>query len=104
MPLAFSLALVATGILITYSNFARGLCKMLNNRSVHKSKARLITMLIWLRSSKEHCLVGYKGNPQLNRNVDCDVVVAEVRTISHHIGMMFSVSLSSDQLQAALAS
>ena len=30
------------------------------------------------RSSKEHCLVGYKGAPQLNRGVDTDVVVAEV--------------------------
>ena len=33
----------------------------------------------WLNHSKEHCLVGYKGNPQLNRLVDTDVVVAEVR-------------------------
>ena len=32
----------------------------------------------WLNHSKEHCLVGYKGNPQLNRLVDTDVVVAEV--------------------------
>ena len=32
----------------------------------------------WLNHSKEHCLVGYKGNPELNRGVDTDVVVAEV--------------------------
>lgn len=32
----------------------------------------------WLNHSKEHCLVGIKGNPNLNRNVDCDVVVGEV--------------------------
>ena len=36
----------------------------------------------WLNHSKEHCLVGYKGNPQLNRGVDTDVVVAEVLTIA----------------------
>ena len=32
----------------------------------------------WLNHSKEHCLVGIKGNPNLNKNVDCDVVVGEV--------------------------
>lgn len=32
----------------------------------------------WLNHSKEHCLVGVKGNPQINRNLDCDVLVAEV--------------------------
>jgi len=36
----------------------------------------------WLNHSKEHCLVGIKGNPQLNRFIDCDVVVAEVRETS----------------------
>lgn len=29
----------------------------------------------WLNHSKEHCLVGVKGNPKINRNVDCDVIV-----------------------------
>lgn len=33
----------------------------------------------WLNHSKEHCLVGVKGNPHINRNVDCDVVVGEVK-------------------------
>lgn len=33
----------------------------------------------WLNHSKEHCLVGIKGNPNINRNLDCDVLVAEVR-------------------------
>ena len=28
---------------------------------------------------QEHCLVGRKGNPQCNRCVDTDVLVAEVR-------------------------
>lgn len=32
----------------------------------------------WLNHSKEHCLVGTKGNPAINRNMDCDVVVGEV--------------------------
>ena len=33
----------------------------------------------WLNHSKEHCLVGIKGNPAINHNLDCDVLVAEVR-------------------------
>ncbi|KAJ1981294.1 methyltransferase [Dimargaris verticillata] len=38
----------------------------------------------WLNHSKEHCLVGAKGNPQrwLNCRVDCDVIVSEVRETS----------------------
>lgn len=36
----------------------------------------------WLNHSKEHCLVGVKGNPQINRNLDCDVLVAEVRNVA----------------------
>eukprot|EP00340_Litonotus_pictus_P010376 CAMPEP_0170519930 /NCGR_PEP_ID=MMETSP0209-20121228/5160_1 /TAXON_ID=665100 ORGANISM="Litonotus pictus, Strain P1" /NCGR_SAMPLE_ID=MMETSP0209 /ASSEMBLY_ACC=CAM_ASM_000301 /LENGTH=459 /DNA_ID=CAMNT_0010805929 /DNA_START=326 /DNA_END=1702 /DNA_ORIENTATION=+ len=36
----------------------------------------------WLNHSKEHCLVGIKGNPKLSRNVDCDVLVSEVRETS----------------------
>lgn len=36
----------------------------------------------WLNHSKEHCLVGVKGNPELNRNIDTDVIVAEVRETS----------------------
>ena len=32
----------------------------------------------WINHSKEHCLVGVKGNPAINRNLDCDVLVAEV--------------------------
>lgn len=38
----------------------------------------------WLNHGKEHCLVGCKGNPtNLNRGLDCDVIVAEVRATSH---------------------
>ncbi|RZF48032.1 hypothetical protein LSTR_LSTR002098 [Laodelphax striatellus] len=38
----------------------------------------------WLNHGKEHCLVGMKGSPRnLNRGLDCDVIVAEVRATSH---------------------
>lgn len=38
----------------------------------------------WLNHGKEHCLVGMKGNPaNMNRGLDCDVIVAEVRATSH---------------------
>ncbi|KAF5299557.1 hypothetical protein FQR65_LT09362 [Abscondita terminalis] len=38
----------------------------------------------WLNHGKEHCLVGMKGSPQnLNRGLDSDVIVAEVRATSH---------------------
>ena len=36
----------------------------------------------WLNHSKEHCLVGIKGEPLVNRNIDTDVIVAEVRETS----------------------
>lgn len=36
----------------------------------------------WLNHSKEHCLVGVKGDVKLNRNLDCDVLVSEVRETS----------------------
>ncbi|KAL4453444.1 hypothetical protein ABPG74_017651 [Tetrahymena malaccensis] len=36
----------------------------------------------WLNHSKEHCLVGIKGNPKINRKIDCDVIVSEVRETS----------------------
>uniref|UniRef100_A0A8C6UFF4 mRNA m(6)A methyltransferase n=1 Tax=Neogobius melanostomus TaxID=47308 RepID=A0A8C6UFF4_9GOBI len=38
----------------------------------------------WLNHGKEHCLVGAKGSFQgFNRGLDCDVIVAEVRSTSH---------------------
>jgi len=37
----------------------------------------------WLNHGKEHCLVGSKGSIPLNRGLDCDVIVAEVRATSH---------------------
>jgi mRNA (2'-O-methyladenosine-N6-)-methyltransferase len=36
----------------------------------------------WLNHSKEHCLVGIKGNPKINRCIDCDIIVSEVRETS----------------------
>ncbi|KAJ8303605.1 hypothetical protein KUTeg_020001 [Tegillarca granosa] len=38
----------------------------------------------WLNHGKEHCLVGAKGNLKgVNKGLDCDVIVAEVRATSH---------------------
>jgi len=38
----------------------------------------------WLNHGKEHCLVGAKGNMKnVNKGLDCDVIVAEVRATSH---------------------
>mmetsp|Transcript_14364 Transcript_14364/g.18033 ORF Transcript_14364/g.18033 Transcript_14364/m.18033 type:complete len:284 (+) Transcript_14364:3-854(+) len=36
----------------------------------------------WLNHSKEHCLIGVKGKIKLNKNLDCDVLVSEVRETS----------------------
>ncbi|GKD26397.1 N6-adenosine-methyltransferase MT-A70-like protein [Tanacetum coccineum] len=36
----------------------------------------------WLNHSNEHCLVGIKGDSIVNRNIDTDVIVAEVRETS----------------------
>ncbi|KAL6986470.1 mRNA (2'-O-methyladenosine-N(6)-)-methyltransferase [Sarracenia purpurea var. burkii] len=43
----------------------------------------------WLNHSKEHCLVGIKGNPEVNRNIDTDVLVAEVRETSRKPDEMY---------------
>ncbi|XP_058104888.1 probable N6-adenosine-methyltransferase MT-A70-like [Magnolia sinica] len=43
----------------------------------------------WLNHSKEHCLVGIKGNPEVNRNIDTDVIVAEVQETSHKPDEMY---------------
>lgn len=51
----------------------------------------------WLNHSKEHCLVGIKGNPEVNRNIDTDVIVAEVRETSRkpdEVSMTMPLSLS----------
>ena len=39
-------------------------------------------IIIRLNHSKEHCLVGIKGNPKIKTNIDCDVIVSEVRETS----------------------
>lgn len=54
----------------------------------------------WLNHSKEHCLVGIKGNPEVNRNIDTDVIVAEVRETSRkpdEVSMTMLLSLSTYQ-------
>lgn len=38
----------------------------------------------WLNHSKEHCLVGVKGDPVVNKFLDCDVIVAEVRAAAKY--------------------
>ncbi|MCL7030301.1 hypothetical protein MKW94_000587 [Papaver nudicaule] len=43
----------------------------------------------WLNHSKEHCLVGVKGDPLVNRNIDTDVIVAEVRETSRKPDEMY---------------
>lgn len=45
----------------------------------------------WLNHSKEHCLVGVKGNPKINRNVDCDVIVSKVRETSRKPDEIYSL-------------
>ena len=37
----------------------------------------------WINHGKEHCLVGSKGYLPVNKRIDCDVIVAEVRETSH---------------------
>ncbi|XP_028410139.1 N6-adenosine-methyltransferase catalytic subunit-like [Dendronephthya gigantea] len=38
----------------------------------------------WLNHGKEHCLIGVKGKAKnMNNGLDCDVLVAEVRSTSH---------------------
>ncbi|KAG2172246.1 hypothetical protein INT43_004787, partial [Umbelopsis isabellina] len=37
----------------------------------------------WLNHSKEHCLIGKKGQlPSINKGLDCDVIVSDVRETS----------------------
>jgi len=45
----------------------------------------------WINHAKEHCLVGIKGNPRLNRNLDCDVIVSEVRETSRKPDEIYNV-------------
>ncbi len=45
----------------------------------------------WINHGKEHCLVGAKGNPSVNKGVDTDVIVAEVRATSHKPDEIYGV-------------
>ena len=46
----------------------------------------------WLNHSKEHCLIGIKGDTKkLNRNLDCDVLLTEVRETSRKPDEIYSV-------------
>src|ERR1700733_13599241 len=46
----------------------------------------------WLNHSKEHCLIGVKGKPPINHNLDCDIIVTEVHLLlprMHRINSSF---------------
>ncbi|KAJ3335415.1 hypothetical protein HDU93_005596, partial [Gonapodya sp. JEL0774] len=45
----------------------------------------------WLNHSKEHCLVGIKGNPKYNGGIDADVLVAEVRETSRKPDEVYNI-------------
>lgn len=45
----------------------------------------------WLNHSKEHCLIGIKGNPKINRNIDCDVIIAEAWETSWKPDEIYSI-------------
>jgi mRNA (2'-O-methyladenosine-N6-)-methyltransferase len=46
----------------------------------------------WLNHSKEHCLIGYKGDvSNFNKNLDCDVLVSEVRETSRKPDEIYSL-------------
>lgn len=45
----------------------------------------------WLNHTKEHCLIGIKGHPKINKNVDCDVLVAKVRETSRKPDEIYSL-------------
>jgi len=64
-----------------HSDLAYHLCDI--NRPNRDSRNN-ITFNVFFFNFQEHCLVGLKGNPpNLNRGLDCDVIVAEVRATSH---------------------
>lgn len=45
----------------------------------------------WINHGKEHCLVGVKGSLSVNRGIDTDVLVAEVRATSHKPDEIYGV-------------
>merc|ERR1719433_1025225 len=45
----------------------------------------------WLNHSKEHCLIGIKGNPTLNRKIDCDCILSEVRETSRKPDEIYNI-------------
>uniref|UniRef100_A0A6A7FTL8 mRNA m(6)A methyltransferase n=2 Tax=Hirondellea gigas TaxID=1518452 RepID=A0A6A7FTL8_9CRUS len=46
----------------------------------------------WLNHSKEHCLIGIKGDCEFNRRLDCDVIVAEVRETSRKPDEIYDIA------------
>lgn len=45
----------------------------------------------WINHGKEHCLVGAKGSAKMNKGIDTDVIVAEVRATSHKPDEIYGV-------------
>ena len=45
----------------------------------------------WLNHTKEHCLVGVKGNPKINKRTDCDVIVSKVRETSRKPDQVYGI-------------
>lgn len=45
----------------------------------------------WINHGKEHCLVGAKGSLTVNKGIDTDVIVAEVRATSHKPDEIYGV-------------
>jgi mRNA m6A methyltransferase catalytic subunit len=45
----------------------------------------------WLNHTKEHCLVGIKGDPTINIKNDCDVIVSKVRETSRKPDEIYGV-------------
>ncbi|KAJ7945088.1 N6-adenosine-methyltransferase MT-A70-like protein [Quillaja saponaria] len=43
----------------------------------------------WLNHIKEHCLIGIKENPEVNRNIDTNAIVAKVRETSRKLDEMY---------------
>jgi mRNA (2'-O-methyladenosine-N6-)-methyltransferase len=46
----------------------------------------------WLNHTKEHCLVGVKGRPQLHApGIDCNVIVSQLREISRKPDELYAI-------------
>ena len=51
----------------------------------------------WLNHVKEHCLIGIKGEPKLNRQIDCDVIVSEIRETSRKPDEVYGILVTTSR-------